>query len=143
MLVTDLLRFADRLGTFHDPTLRTPLDHLVSDQAPLGVARDLARPRPVRPEADRRPTPHLPAVQRRVPDRPATCPAAKTGFPPAESAGTDRPAAAGTAPVHRSAPGQPLPALAGPTPTRPADVGPTRWGRPPGVAAPAAGPGRW
>ncbi|MEU8190992.1 hypothetical protein AB0C00_27405, partial [Micromonospora carbonacea] len=79
--VADLPRFTDRLATYRDPTLRTPLDHLVSDQAPLGVVHDLARPRPARPDAGR-PAPHLPAVQRRVAGLPAGDPGA--GRPAAE-----------------------------------------------------------
>ncbi|KAB1980202.1 hypothetical protein [Streptomyces triticiradicis] len=56
-LVTDPGGFGGRLGTWQDPTVTGPLGHLVSAQAPSGVAHGLAQPTPpvqrtgVRPQA--------------------------------------------------------------------------------------------
>ncbi|WP_425413314.1 hypothetical protein, partial [Micromonospora rosaria] len=91
VLVSDLPRFTDRLSTFQDPTLRTPLDHLVSDRAPLGVVRDLVRPRPAvaadRPSTAREAVPHLPTVQRRPADgEPSDAPEAAPA--PVDTTGT-------------------------------------------------------
>lgn len=43
-LVSDLAHFRSRVSTYRDPTFRTPPGHLVSPEAPAGLARDLLAP---------------------------------------------------------------------------------------------------
>ncbi|OON33510.1 hypothetical protein BSA16_00070, partial [Micromonospora sp. Rc5] len=141
--VADLPRFTDRLATYRDPTLRTPLDHLVSDQAPLGVVHDLARPRPARPDAGRGPAPQLPAVQRRGAGLPAGDRGA--GYPAADPATGGTPAVPTPVPPLAAAP----PPMSAPASTsaptlasaRPLATAPEPAAAPAGIAAPAGASG--